>query len=182
MLDLFSFFFQHIYYVFYYNLIYDLDNVDGVFYPGVTDRIPKSIREEVEDKLSNIKGSPVRINALFLRESKAGVGAPTQAHTDDSIGRYSFMLYLNRQEDCRGGTSFLPHKASGLNINPQDEDFLDQWRMDANNAEEWKIEHLCEMAPNKACIFDSQVFHRAEPIGGFGEGTSVRLVMTAFYD
>jgi hypothetical protein len=156
--------------------------VDGVFYPGVSVDIPSWIMREVLEGLTNFEGAPIALRALFLRLSPLGVEAPHQAHTDAVMGERSMMLYMNRFEDCRGGTSLVRHE-SGLDRNPVNESEEAIWKQDTNNPDAWEITQLCEMEPNKAFIFDAGLMHRAEPVGGFGTSPiDARLVLTAFYD
>lgn len=164
----------------------DFDGVespyDGVFYPGVSLDIPREIQEEVIENLSGIVGE-VFIKAMFLRLTLPSFICPHQAHTDSIMGDGSLMLYLNREEHCQGGTSFVVHKKSGMYSNPKDEDELEAWKDDTNTPEKWHVLDICEMKPNRACLFDASLMHRAEPVGGFGnDSTDGRLVLTCFYD
>lgn len=154
--------------------------VDGVFYPGISLDIPDDIKQEVKIKLEHEFGE-VSINFMFLRLSTKDTKAPHQSHTDDTMGNKSLMLYLNREEDCAGGTSLVTHE-NGLCATPTNEEDLAVWEEDHSKPEKWSITNLCEMAPNKACIFDARLMHRAEPVGGFGENEKDgRLVLTAFF-
>lgn len=165
-------------------LIYDgqTNPVDNVFYPGVSLEIPPEIKEEIHLKISEHMGD-IKFRFLFLRMSEEGVHVPHQAHTDASMGRYSLMLYMNNLEDCIGGTSFLFHKATGMFENPINEKQLNVWKEDCNNQEAWQIRDICSMKPNRALVFDSNLIHRAEPIGGFGDNVrNSRLVLTGFFD
>jgi len=156
---------------------------DGVFYPGVSLDIPKSIEAEVIARTINSIGRDIKVNALFLRLSTNGMDAPHQAHTDAVMGSYSLMLYINRLEDCEGGTSLVLHKKTGLCSTPINEKQLKVWQDDTNNEEAWQITNIAAMIPNRAFIFDADLMHRAEPVGGFGDNErNGRLVLTMFYD
>lgn len=147
---------------------------DGVFYPGVSLEIPENIQQEVKSRIERAMDKEVSINAIFLRLSTKGMFAPHQAHHDGIMGQYSLMLYLNRPEHCMGGTSFVRH-ISG--------DDLARWEIDHSDPTKWEITDLCVMEPNKACIFNAELMHRAEPIGGFGDSPeNGRLVLTAFFN
>lgn len=155
---------------------------DGVFYPGVTTDIPEVVRQEVVEKVQSLMGQQVTMNSMFLRLSTEGTYAPHQAHTDALMGQLSLMLYLNREEDCQGGTSFLMHE-DGMSSTPNNTAELETWENDHSNPDKWEAVSLCEMEPNRACIFDANLMHRAEPVGGFGEGPADgRLVLTMFFD
>ena len=154
---------------------------DGVFYPGVSLDMPDTIKGEVESKLSTHKA--VTVNSMFLRLSTSDTHAPHQSHTDAIMGSKSLMLYMNRREDCAGGTSLVMHKRTGLNYHPINDKQLKVWQQDTNRPEAWQIQSMCNMVPNRAFLFDASLMHRAEPIGGFGDNQkNGRLVLTAFYD
>lgn len=156
--------------------------VDGVVYPGINVAIPPWLHEQVQQGLELKTGHKPDIKYMFTRLSVRGNKAPHQAHTDSTMGGFSLMVYLNRDADCRGGTSIVRHKESGMFSNPKDqiEEYL--WKRDTNKPEKWEILDMCWMAPNRACVFPAQLMHRAEPVGGFGTGPQDgRLVLTAFF-
>lgn len=158
-----------------------INEADKVFYPGVSLDIPNNVRHEVQEKIENIEGHKINVNALFLRMSVEGVKAPHQAHTDTIMGDKSFMLYLNKEEDCQGGTSLVQHE-SGLYREPCCESSVQVWKSDHSNKDKWSVTDICEMKENKACIFDAQLMHRAEPVNGFGSTPEDgRLVLTVFF-
>lgn len=156
---------------------------DGVFYDGVSLEIPIDIKEEISRKLSEIHNREVSINSMFLRLSSDGMDAPHQSHTDAVMGSFSLMLYMNRINDCEGGTSLVVHKRTGLCSNPINKKQQAVWEQDHSNWDAWSIASICPMMPNRAFIFDSSLMHRAEPVGGFGNNSKDgRLVLTVFYD
>jgi hypothetical protein len=161
----------------------ELNPADEVFYPGVSTEIPDSIRAEVIEKVGTFLEAEVKPGAMFMRLSVKGVDAPHQAHTDAIMGSYALMLYLNRLDDCLGGTSFVIHKETGLCDNPINDKQEQIWKESTNDTDAWQIMDMCPMVPNRALIFDSYHMHRAEPVGGFGsDGTDGRLVLTFFFD
>lgn len=128
-------------------------------------------------------GWPPECRQLFLRRSLAGCKAPHQAHTDFSMGQFSLMVYLNRAEHCRGGTALLRNRETGEESNPTDAYGEQVWRRDTNNPAAWDKTLMCAMKPNRAFIFKADLYHRAEPIGGFGaDSKDGRMVMTMFFD
>lgn len=144
---------------------------DGVFYPGVSLDIPETVLQ--------FFGRP---KWIFMRLSLAGVPTPHQAHTDRLMGRRSLMYYVTRLEHCRGGTSLVRHKATGMYRNPTTQLEEDYWKRDTNAPQAWEIYEMAEMLPNRAVMFDADLMHRAEPVGGFGtDSKNGRLVLTAFY-
>lgn len=156
--------------------------VDGVTYPHINTAIPELCRDSLIASLSEVIGTPVRLNYLFMRLSPEGVRVPHQAHTDATMGRYSAMIYLNYRIHCQGGTSILRHVSGTLDEHPDDCGDGLLWGADCNSPEKWEVLAECPMRPNRAFIFDSRLFHRAEPIGGFGrDPRNARLAMTAFF-
>lgn len=161
----------------------DVENsADGVVYPKICEDIPGECRDEILQRLAILKGEPLAHCKLFMRLSPKGVHVPHQAHTDNVMGTGSLMLYLNREEHCAGGTALVRHKASGITYAPEDDAYVDLVRADANNPDAWEIVEAVPMLPNRAFIFDARLFHRAEPLGGFGfTPANARLVLTAFF-
>lgn len=156
---------------------------DNIFYPGVSIDIPEAIKSEVLAKLQTRFKTNIKCNAMFLRLSPEGVDAPHQAHTDVTMGKFGMLLYLNRNEHCLGGTSFVYHKQSGLAYNPINELQQTIWEGSTNSPNSWGVLDICPMIPNRALVFNTDRMHRAEPVGGFGEGNeSARLVLVMFFD
>lgn len=156
------------------------NNVDDVEYPYVCADIPENIKNEVLAVIAEDMGREPRDVTIFMRMSPAGVHVPHVAHTDKSMGRFSLMLYLNDHE--KGGTSILRHKESGAAYHPDDEDFVKYLNQDINDPYAWAPLYKTSMKQNQAAIFDSSFFHRAEPVGGFGDTQkNARIVLTVFF-
>jgi len=160
----------------------DLENeVDGVVYPYICAKIPSNIKEEVFDKLSELKGSPISNNVMFLRMTKLGTPCPHVAHTDAVMGKNSFMLYLH--DHPFSGTTFLRHAEAGITYHPEHEIFQQVVQRDGNDLSKWVRTGSIQAAENRAAVFDSHLIHCAEPVGGFGETQrTARIVLTCFYD
>lgn len=164
---------------------------DNVTYPDVTIDIPKDISNEIIIKLSQIltsfaenkhNGAQIDCKMMFMRMSKEGVHVPHQAHTDKNIADYTLLLYLNKDEDCRGGTDILEH-IEGMSIHPQTQEEIDLWKQDTNVPDKWIKTGFCPMKFNRAFILRSDLFHRAQPLGGFGQNNEDgRLVLTSFFN
>jgi hypothetical protein len=115
----------------------------------------------------------------MVRLSTLGAPIPYQAHADAFMGsRYSVIVYLNRPEHCRGGTSLLKHKNGAVKeSDPGD------WKADENNPAAWEILLTCPMVQNRAFIYRSDLLHRSDPLGGFGEFKhDGRLVLIGLFD
>lgn len=154
--------------------------VDGVIYPYIFADIPMHIKRQVIDTIECIFGRPPEATTMFMRRSPAGAPVPHIAHTDNSMGRFSLMLYLFDNEGS--GTAFIRHKSTGIMYAPESTDFLSIVQADQNNPGRWGIVDMAHAKENRAVIFDSGKFHCAMPIGGFGEGSEARTVLTVFFN
>lgn len=158
-----------------------VNEVDGVNYPLICDEIPNHLRLAVLCAVAKhfyLPASPV----MFMRRSPAGIHCPHQVHSDASMGAHSLMLYLNAEDDCDGGTSFLSHRALGIAYHPALPEAVTVIQADQNRAEAWQVRDMVDMTPNRAVIFDSDRLHRAEPVGGFGDTPeNTRVVLTCFF-
>lgn len=157
--------------------------VDNVVYPRVCSDIPGLVESIIFHHLSRVIGRFPTNPVLFLRMSPEGVHCPHQVHHDGSMGSWSLMLYLNEPGDCRGGTAFVGHVATGMGYAPAMPEFVAVLEAEQNNPTAWAIHDLAPMAPNRAVIFKADRLHRAEPVGGFGSTPEdSRLVLTCFFD
>lgn len=160
------------------------NDVDGVEYPDVSTDVPEFLKTQVIDRLLQTTGLRLKINTIFWRLTTEDTQtAPHQAHTDSSMGRFTFVLYM--QDGPEGaGTALVKHKTTGgLDQDPWTNAELEVWLRDMNDYDAWAITKLFPMQANKAVLYHSKRMHRAEPVGGFGKDvTDGRLVLTAFLD
>jgi hypothetical protein len=158
----------------------EVNSIDGVVYPDICKDIPESILNDVIFNLTH-RFAREPINPFcFMRKSSKGVSVPHKYHTDNSMGRYSMMIYLQDRQDA--GTGFAIHEPTGLSSAPVFEHQLKETIKDCNDDSKWKIYNTIEMKQNRAVIFDSRLFHVALPIGGFGEAREdSRIVFTCFF-
>lgn len=154
---------------------------DGVTYPLICSDIPNHLKLAVFCAIAKHFALPEQ-PTIFMRRSPAGVPCPHQVHSDASMGTHSLMLYLNHEEDCEGGTSFLSHRQGGIAYAPTEPLFVGVIVDDQNRPEAWDIREAVSMKPNRAVIFDASRLHRAEPVGGFGDTPeNTRVVLTCFF-
>lgn len=107
---------------------------------------------------------------MQIHEKRADFGVP---HNDMTNVRRSFtcIVYLNRREECSGGTAFFRFKKSSSLI--LDEKYVEAIREDARIAETgldywpagaddwWEIVGTVDMVPGRLLIFPSEYFHAA---------------------
>lgn len=156
--------------------------VDNTSYPGINISIPEGIRGEVITKLQRITNTRILRSTMFLRLTCGGTDVPHQAHNDASMGQHVCIVYINRPEHCKGGTSFVKHKERGMANGPSSDEESEIWQRDTNDYDKWEITEMYQMVSNRALIFDSSIMHRAEPPSGFGDGArDGRLVLSCFF-
>jgi len=151
---------------------------DGVTYPNINTEIPDYAVAEIEKRLEDIFGE-VKINFVFMRRSPASSKAPHIAHTDNSMGTHSLMVYFADNEAA--GTGMLRHRKTGIEYAPESQEFVNLVKKDQNDFSEWFVYDMAPMKQNRAAIFDAGKFHCALPVGGFGQGSSARCVLTCFF-
>lgn len=107
------------------------------------------------------------------------------AHADVACGDYAALVYLNPPEQCKGGTAFFKHLASGRNRLPDEmteEERLaieaDWYKMDA-----WMPESMVGMKFNRLLVYPTAMYHSRFPHEGFGTGREDgRLIWVAFFN
>ena len=157
----------------------EINPIDGVVYPHICKDIPENILNDVLFNLTYKVLAREPVNPLcFLRMSPDGVSCTHTFHTDNCMGGYSMMIYL--QDEPKAGTGFAQHIKTGAMSSIHED--LSQTIEDCNDESKWVIYKRFEMKKNKAIIFDSQLFHVALPIGGFGlDQSDSRIVFTCFF-
>lgn len=163
-----------------------INPVDSVLYPGISVDVPEQFKKEIERKIQqyfNVSDDLFWASIpLVFRLTLEGTNAPHQAHTDAIMGQYNFILYFN-DGDENTGTSILRHKDTGIEIAPGDPELLQRLHEETNEYDNWEIVELCQAKKNRAAIIPSKLYHRAEPVGGFGTTPeSGRLVLLCFFN
>ena len=153
--------------------------VDNVSYPHICDYIPDGIKREIYERIEEFTGKGPSDPVIFIRRSPEGVHCPHIVHNDLSMGKYSLMLYLN--DNDKAGTAMVRHIETGMCYNPESEEFVKIAQKDQNDPDKWMFMNGSTMKKNRAYIFDAGLFHCAVPIGGFGEGSEARTVLTVFF-
>lgn len=153
----------------------DVENpLDGFKYPGICMGAPMEIVQYSIYKWlghCNLKHGAIRL-------SLADAVQPYTAHADDFMGgQYTIIVYLNRPEHCRGGTTLLRHKATGYERSSEG----DEWKVDEGNEKAWEATMMCPMRSNRAFIFDSRLLHRQEHKGYGTDAHNGRMVFVGVF-
>ncbi len=112
-------------------------------------------------------------------------------HSDNCHGDFAAVLYLNPPEQCRGGTAFWRHKATGLTGFNESQirqkgkspaKALAQIEKDWNDDSKWEQTGAAEMKFNRLIIYSSKDFHSRWPFAAFGK-TPIdgRLIWASFF-
>lgn len=124
----------------------------------------------------------------LTRADDTGTG---KVHVDDA--HWSGILYLSRPEDCRGGTEFFRHRATGAERMPLDDEEMCRlgygsrqqladdllWR-DGTRDEAWEMTMRVPMRFNRLVLLRPWLFHTAgEAFGDRPE--NARLVYLMFF-
>ena len=108
---------------------------------------------------------------MQIREKRADFAVPHNDMTENVRRSFTCILYLNRLEECSGGTAFFRFKKSGslvldepyaraLQEDPRlAETGLDYWGGGAGGS--WEVVGTVDMAPGRLLIFPSEYFHAA---------------------
>lgn len=157
----------------------EVNPFDGVEYPGISFDIPEDVKREVEQKVSEQLHRDLDF-IHFMRLTMDGVDIPHGAHDDAIMADVVVLLYLNRGEDCAGGTELVRHIDTGMDASPTHEE-VDIWRRDTNRADSWEVTDMAEMRPNRAVFIQANRMHRASTPSGFGDcAANGRLVYSCF--
>jgi uncharacterized protein (TIGR02466 family) len=106
-----------------------------------------------------------------IREKRAESAVPHNDMTDKPRRSFTCIVFLNRREECSGGTAFFRFKKTGslvldekyveaIRENPKlAETGRDYWPSDAD--ESWERVGSIDMVPGRLLIFPSEYFHAA---------------------
>ena len=105
---------------------------------------------------------------------------PNLPHIDlpsvDSRG-WAGLIYLNTDDECKGGTGFYTYK--GQQVNPKQDGLWKEGDV-CDSVGPWELMHLAEMKYNRMIMYPATVMHRPYDKPGFFEGDTYRLVQVFF--
>ena len=159
---------------------------DGAKYTGISlhsvphwfDRVSELLNKKIIPKLS------------CFRVNLAGELPHSWVHSDDICAKYASVLYLNRPQECKGGTAFWKHDKLNLDHLPtreelgdQAESFYEMMTSEWKNLTHWKQISFVPMKWNRFITYPTCFFHSRYPFEGFGTGPrDGRLIWVCFYD
>ncbi len=123
---------------------------------------------------------------MQIREKRADFAVPHSDMTPNVTRSFTCIVYLNRREECSGGTAFFRFKKSGSLV--IDEPYARAIREDSRIAETgldywgggadewWETVGTVDMVPGRLLIFPSEYFHAAyHPQNSFYESPRLTL-------
>ena len=142
-------------------------------------RYPNSLIAVAQQAIQKVYGIATRpadasvdVNWFMqINEKRADFAVPHADMTEQSMRSLTCVLYLNRLEECSGGTAFFRFKQSNSllmdeayaragNEDPKiGETGLDYWP--EATTDEWERVGAVDMMPGRMLIFPSQYFHSA---------------------
>lgn len=117
----------------------------------------------------------------FVRQSPEGQREPNYIHTDQEMGDWTAILYLNPQPMKGDGTTFWKHKLTGkilseaVSVMEQAEECL-EWL----DLERWEPWMTVEARFNRIVLFPSGCFHSRAIEANYGQGDDARLIQVMF--
>lgn len=142
---------------------------DGYKFPNICPDIPKELRAEVERKLQIPFGVIPKIKESIFRITTLDYSPYQYVHTDQNIGKFACLIYLNYEFPESSGTEIMF---------PRDVHSFDQ-----NKPTDWFPTVSCAMKFNRAFIFNAGHFHGALPRNGFGTTKEdSRLIFISWFD
>ena len=116
-----------------------------------------------------------------FRLSPAEQVEPNFIHTDQDMGAWSGILYLNPAPPDGDGTMFWRHLATGAIASAADTPDLRlaEWR-DWRDRALWEPWHTVPAAFNRLCLFPSSYFHSRALFDNWGTGSEARLIQLLF--
>lgn len=182
-------------------------------YPGVRAPLPKqpdlaALVSAVTGQTLSLGGDRNYLAIITYEESELGEKQITPHVDKPDADIVAGVVYLNRPEQCFGGTAFYRHRASGItglrsvpevrermravgcdrfeafeaHIYDERKGASAGWTAGSN--EHWELIELVEMRPNRLVVYPAWVFHSAYmQAGAFGrELTARRLTQNLFFD
>lgn len=161
---------------------------DGFNYTGINTGDDGELKYKVEELMGDVTHK-----MSFFRQNLDGEMPHSYVHSDEICADWAGLLYLNTDEQSRGGTAFWKHKYMGWDRLPTDEEVtgmgVSQEEFGEQLTADWKDKALWEMAGfigmkfNRFIVYPTKMFHSRYPHEGFGkEKEDGRLVWVCFFN
>lgn len=161
---------------------------DGFTYTGISKIEVPNLVNKVGDMVDDFE-----MKMSFFRLNLKGEMPHSFVHSDEICADWAGLLYLNPEEQSKGGTAFWKHKIMRWDKLPSDETVddlgLTQEEFGTKLNEDWKNQDMWEMSGfmgmkfNRFLIYPTKMFHSRYPHEGFGDNAdNGRLVWVCFFN
>lgn len=123
--------------------------------PDTFKGIALSHRRDVDEVAEAETGAAAVLS--FFRRSPAGQIEPNFVHSDEEMGQFTGIYYMNPEPAEGDGTAF--------------------WERDGDG---WKLVRLVPALFNRLLIFDAALHHSRALFDNYGEGDGARLIQVIF--
>lgn len=113
------------------------------------------------------------IKTTFFRRSPLGQAEPNYIHTDESMGDWTGIFYLNPTPAEGDGTVFWRH-ATTLHESGA------EWMYDGHEPGKWVETQRVAAKFNRLLLFNARLFHSRAIPENYGEGDGARLIQVMF--
>ena len=131
-------------------------------------------KEEQEKFEASMFSTPFSVN---VTQSKDRPDLPHIDLPDVTSRGWAGLIYLNKGDECNGGTGFYTYK--GHQVNPKQDGLWDKDYV-CDSIGPWELMHLAEMKFNRMIMYPATVMHTPYDKPGFFEGDDYRLVQVFF--
>jgi hypothetical protein len=147
--------------------------------------------KDIPIAISEFFGRPIDVKMMAFRLGHKDTNLHTNIHADNPISQFASVTYFNLAEDCKGGTAFYSHKEVGWRGMPTEEQLKEvgkdiEWmREQWQKPDNWRLDSIAGMLPNRSIVYPSQYFHSRYPLEGWGEEQEpehARLVHVMFFN
>lgn len=167
---------------------YEIRSHEGESYKNINVR-PSN---EFEGLLGQRLRCDVKIGYSLLRRNFEGELPNHSIHSDNGYDDYAGVLYLNRPEDCKGGTAFwkwreldthnFPTEAEIRRLGKKPLRVYQKLHEAYNRPEEWEQVHVAEMKFNRLVVYPTKTFHSRWPLAAFGTTPeTARMIVAMFF-
>jgi len=168
---------------------YSIYGPDGELYKNIHEMPTHQLEPLLTEKL----GKSATVGYNLLRINYAGENPNNAIHSDNGYEQFAGVVYLNRPEDCQGGTAFWRHKKYDIIACPTVDEIRSKGRRpqrvyaelqaDSNEVDKWEQIHVAEMKFNRGVFYNSRFFHSRWPLAAFGDSKeNARLIIATFFN
>lgn len=151
---------------------YDWEGPDGQTYQRVCAAEVPGLKEAIEAEMG-----PCDWLLTGYRLNYGGEPPNQAIHADLGWGTHAAVVYLS---EGPGGTAFWRHLPTGsTHYHPDDYEAVIK---DVDNPDQWEMRIMVGARPNRALIYESDMFHSRYPFEAYGDSMETgRLIAIAFF-